>query len=718
MKKIFCLLFVFSFSLQITLAQKDKTLSAGPIPKIRLERNHTQQSSNQTTLLETAYGHSSIQNHTLSMPIPAGTPFTLLSSWTPPVFASSMVNEPWTNYYYITELGPPAALYKMDSETGVVTLVGNIIGMSSDQPNGISYCRNNDKYYIVSSTNFYSFDLETLTATYIGPFNAGGLMIDLCFDWAGFCYAYDLADDNAYTINISTGNATLLGPLGYDANYGQGMSYDFESSTIYLSAFNNSTFTGQLRTMNPVTGMTTLITDWGYEQIAPFSLPGLPCMSYIPPPTNPNPPSGSTNIPITGITLSWINGDYTVNVEVWFGVQGNVIKVYDGPAITSWVLDTLLSSTHYRWEIIDKDSICMETPGPTWFFTTENLPGVVFIEPFNDLSCWTWIGPFGQVNWSDATSANAGGTSPELRCTWTPTYVGLNQMLSCVINSTAGHNHELRFKYMYDWYADPAPAHGLAITYDGGVTSTSLWEETPVGGNTGPEEIVVPFVPTSSSFQLIIYNNGDSFNMDDTYYDDVVVTDLEIVPVEISLFTAKTNGAILTLFWQTATETNNSGFEIERSQMSKVNGQTDWKRIGFVEGKGTTTEIQRYSFTDKPEPGKYKYRLKQIDFDGTFAYSSQIEAEVKAPNVFSLEQNYPNPFNPNTLISYQIPVNSNVSLKVYDVLGNEILTLLNEEQLAGKYEVEFNATILPSGIYFYQLQAGNFVESKKMVLMK
>ena len=128
----------------------------------------------------------------------------------------------------------------MDTGTGVVALVGNITGMNADQPNGISYCRDNNKYYIVSGSNFYSFDLETLTATYIGPFNTGGLMIDLCFDLAGVCYAYDLVTDCAYTINISTGNATLLGPLGYDANYGQGMSFDYETQTIYLSAFNNT----------------------------------------------------------------------------------------------------------------------------------------------------------------------------------------------------------------------------------------------------------------------------------------------------------------------------------------------------------------------------------------------------------------------------------------------------------------------------------------------
>jgi|WetSurMetagenome_2_1015567.scaffolds.fasta_scaffold09849_2 hypothetical protein len=730
MKRIIHILFytLLILSFQLTFSQKVETTSTGPIPKLRLEKSHTQVNPGQNTLLETARGHSSIQNFTLSIPIPDGTPFTLLSSWTPPNFASSMTAEPsfWPIYYYITEIGPPAALYKMDAETGIVTLLGDITGMNADQPNGISYCRNNDKYYIVSSTNLYSFDLETLTTTYIGSFNAGGLMIDLCFDWAGVCYAYDLADDNAYTINISTGNATLLGPLGYDAHYGQGMSYDFETSTIYLSAFNVTTMTGQLRTMDPVTGMTTLITDWGYEQIAPFALPTWLCMSPVGQPSNPSPPNGTTGVPLNGNTLTWTNGVYTINVEIWFGVRENVVKVYDGPAITSWELDTLLYSTQYRWKIICKDTTCGGSYGPTWIFTTENFPGTIFMEPFHDLSCWTWIGPLGQANWSSSTTGNAGGSSPELRCTWTPSYVGLNQMLSCVINSTAGHNHEFRFKYMYDWYADPAPAHGLAITYDGGITSTSLWEQTPFGGNTGPEEIVLQYTPTSSSFQLIFYNNGDSFNMDDTFYDEVVVTDLEIVPVELSSFTSQVDYNTVTLFWQTATETNNSGFEIQRILYSKIEQLQNWETIGFVEGKGTTTEIQSYSFQDEPGPGKFKYRLKQIDFDGSFAYSPEIEVEVKAPMVFSLEQNYPNPFNPTTKISWQSPVSSWQTLKVYDVLGNEVAVLVNEYRYAGSYEVEFSVTSGPessiknlaSGIYFYRLNAGDYVETKKMTLMK
>jgi hypothetical protein len=204
------------------------------------------------------------------------------------------------------------------------------------------------------------------------------------------------------------------------------------------------------------------------------------------------------------------------------------------------------------------------------------------------------------------------------------------------------------------------------------------------------------------------------------------------IPVELISFTCEVDEDVVTLFWQTATETNNQGFEMERApSKSPPKGETsDWERIGFVEGKGTTTEIQSYSFQEKPEPGKYKYRLKQIDYDGSYEYSQEIEAEVKPPLVFSLEQNYPNPFNPNTTIRYTIPsVIANevkqsqlVTLKVYDILGNEIAALVNEEQPAGKYEVEFSTSSgirnLTSGIYFYQLKAGEFMETKKMLLLK
>jgi hypothetical protein len=209
-----------------------------------------------------------------------------------------------------------------------------------------------------------------------------------------------------------------------------------------------------------------------------------------------------------------------------------------------------------------------------------------------------------------------------------------------------------------------------------------------------------------------------------------------IIPVELASFAASVINDAVELSWMTATETNNQGFEIQRSSSSTMPVQ-EWINAGYVSGFGTTTEPKSYSYIDsKLEAGSYTYRLKQIDFDGSFVYSNAIEVEVTAPNKFSLEQNFPNPFNPGTKIKFTIP-NSPLSLGegqgvrliVYDVMGNEIATLVNEELPAGEYEVEFNAVShsglpsggvrnLSSGVYFYQLTAGTFFEAKKMILAK
>jgi hypothetical protein len=199
-----------------------------------------------------------------------------------------------------------------------------------------------------------------------------------------------------------------------------------------------------------------------------------------------------------------------------------------------------------------------------------------------------------------------------------------------------------------------------------------------------------------------------------------------IVPVELQSFTAEIFGRNVKLLWSTATETNNRGFEIERTSPfpSSYQGEGSeagrgWEKIGFVPGFGTTTEVHHYSFVDEGlQSGNYQYRLKQIDFDGTFEYSNIIEVTVDAPTKYTLEQNYPNPFNPVTSIHYVVGSQGHVTLKVYDVLGNEVATLVNEQKPSGTYEVEFDGTNLPSGIYFYQLKAGTFVETKKMVLLK
>ena len=196
--------------------------------------------------------------------------------------------------------------------------------------------------------------------------------------------------------------------------------------------------------------------------------------------------------------------------------------------------------------------------------------------------------------------------------------------------------------------------------------------------------------------------------------DDIWATLFSYDPVELIDFTANVVNNIVQLNWSTTFETNNSGFEIQRKGIDGL-----WQILVFVTGSGNSTELTHYSYEDSTIlTGLYIYRLKQFNYDGRFKYSDEIIVHVIKLSEFILKQNYPNPFNPRTTIKYQIPKISFVTIKVYDVLGKEISTLVNEEKPAGNYEVEFTGDGLPSGIYFYQLRAGNYIETKKMVLLK
>ncbi len=188
------------------------------------------------------------------------------------------------------------------------------------------------------------------------------------------------------------------------------------------------------------------------------------------------------------------------------------------------------------------------------------------------------------------------------------------------------------------------------------------------------------------------------------------------LPVELTSFSVNFIGGNVVLRWATETEVNNYGFEIERASNSFI---SDWEKVGFVQGYGNSNSPKEYSFIDIPNAGtKFQYRLKQIDNDGKYAYSSVINIEIKVLNEYTLNQNYPNPFNPSSVITYSIPVSSKVTLTVYDMLGKFITTLVNENQEAGSYSVNFNAAGLSNGIYFYKIQSDNFVKTNKMMLLK
>ncbi|HAY33641.1 MAG TPA: T9SS type A sorting domain-containing protein [Ignavibacteria bacterium] len=186
------------------------------------------------------------------------------------------------------------------------------------------------------------------------------------------------------------------------------------------------------------------------------------------------------------------------------------------------------------------------------------------------------------------------------------------------------------------------------------------------------------------------------------------------LPVELNSFTATADNGNVILSWTTSMEMNNTGFDIERKTESV------WGKIGFIEGKGNSDVLSDYTFIDKKlNPGSYNYRLKQIDFNGNFEYYDLSGfVNIGVPNTFKLSQNYPNPFNPSTRIDFALPNNSNVILKIYDLTGKEVETVLNDFRTAGYYTVNFNASNLASGIYYYKLTAGNDIAVNKMVVVK
>ncbi|MBI2619478.1 MAG: T9SS type A sorting domain-containing protein [Ignavibacteriales bacterium] len=236
-------------------------------------------------------------------------------------------------------------------------------------------------------------------------------------------------------------------------------------------------------------------------------------------------------------------------------------------------------------------------------------------------------------------------------------------------------------------------------------------------------------VPTGSSFIV----NG-SFTGDGVITGDGSFTPLPVQIVSYSVV-ARRNDVILR--WTTAGEVNNYGFEIERRKISLTHTDTrgfesqndgvnttsnsPWGRIGFVAGSGTSTSPREYSFIDHNLPaGRYGYRIKQLDFDGSFAYYAATEVEIGfTPGEFSLRDNYPNPFNPSTTIEFIVPENGRVLLRVFNLAGEEVATLFDGEAEGGRpYQVLFDATNLPSGVYFSQLRFGSRLLTKSMILLK
>ena len=446
---------------------------------------------------------------------------------------------------------------------------------------------------------------------------------------------------------------------------------------------------------------------------------GPPCP--IDPPSNPNPPTGATNVPIAGNTATWTNGVGASQIEVWFGEVGSLTQVYSGVPITSISLasvEPLQYMTTYGWQIKGKNDTCT-VAGPIWSFTTVQDPNLVIdsvtVYPQNS-NYWTGtttsaaksevsiiriVSSGGEQAWAkfDVSSIPVGSTITSITLNW---YI---QSQNCP------------YFYINALPIDPVTATPSALysAITGGVQYYAYqtcppvgWESVQLEGNANAD--LAGSLPSGwfaiSFFEYETFGSytftADGWAQTNRPYLEVMYE--YVVPVELTSFAAASNGADVELSWTTATETNNQGFQVER-----MNAGGSFEQVGYVAGFGTTTEPKAYSFTDsKLEAGNYTYRLKQVDFDGSYEYSDEVNVVVELPLEYALEQNYPNPFNPSTTIKYSIPEDGFVKLAIYNMLGEEVATIVNTTQKAGRYEVNFNASGLASGVYVYRIEAANF----------
>jgi len=393
---------------------------------------------------------------------------------------------------------------------------------------------------------------------------------------------------------------------------------------------------------------------------------------------------------------------------------------------------TLMYNTTYYWRVDEIDGTGTTT-GPVWSFVTELDPNIValFSDDFSGgASLWTITNNGGNVDWQVAPITRPGTTQYTL-----PATAGGNVLTADIdqfgvsgqtllssaqvtapINAAMYQTVELEFDNDFRMLVASDESY-VEVSTDG-TTWTSVWTKIGVSVRNTHEVVNISSQVALSNFYLRFRSVQPGWHWW-WVVDNVLVKGSNPIPVELTSFIASANGSDVTLNWSTATETNNKGFEVQRKA---VGGE--FNSIAFIQGKGTTTQTQNYSYSDIGlTPGAYSFRLKQVDFDGTTEYSEVVEVEISAPAAFELAQNYPNPFNPSTAINFSLAVDSKVSLKVFNILGQEVTTLLSKIMNAGSHKVNFDASSLNSGVYLYKIEAQgidgtNFSSIKKMVLTK
>ncbi len=477
-------------------------------------------------------------------------------------------------------------------------------------------------------------------------------------------------------------------------------------------------------TWTPITTVFNGTTEKDYS-FAIMGIKGTPA-------SNPDPINNDLAVNLDK-NISWTNPSNSDSIEVYWGSNpNNLTSVYSGVPITSYDPGSLNYYTKYYWKVAEINDNGRSTAF-LWNFTTILNPNEPLNADFEDqiFPAPGWSYGMDGENWwfLGYYSAYGIGNYSAIQSFYSDPAGNQNSLLTQTFNST-GQGDTLSFDHAYAtdltnsddklqiYYSTDAGENWTSLVLLHGGSNGVLVTAPPTNNFFDPDssewgtlKFAVPSGTNRFKFTAISANGNNLFI-------DNIKLNRAVLPVELTSFTAVSNGNKVQLNWSTATEENNKGFEVEKSKKSKLKNQK-WETIDFVNGHGTTTEANNYSYTDEGvQNGEYQYRIKQIDFDGSYKYSKIINVNVNQPIEYSLSQNYPNPFNPTTNIKYSISSKQFVTLKIYDVLGNEVKTLVSENKESGNYTVKFNASNLASGIYFYRLKAGNFSSVKKLILLK
>lgn len=595
-------------------------------------------------LASTAYAQDGIMSQFVSVPIPAGTPFTVIATLATLSYGGAFAN----GIYYITT-GSANQLGTVNITTGVETIIGTISGVASGYVStGLAYKQPSGPMYLgatnISASNLYTVTLTSpVTATLINSITNDPGLIAMSINCAGDLYSVDIVNDDLIKINTATGAGTIIGALGFDANYAQGAAFELSTGNYYLAAYNNTLGTAQLRQANLTTGATTLLTTWSGREPVAFGIPGS-CVTYTcdisAGPYVSLPPVIQTGVP-SNIKAKITNAGTATETSIPVKFFVNGVQNGSTQTIASLAPGAFDTNTVFAWTPAASGPTvlkicaaigCDENRANDTATTTVNVNLVTILcDQFNNLSNWT--------------ITNNGGT-----CVW--------------INEAPRSGMTL-----------PPSASGNIMAADADFCGSGTTENTTATLTTA----------LNCSQRTDVY-----VDMDNDFY--VLGSDQAKMDVSTDGGSTWTNK----FTWTTANRNYQS-----HTLVPEANGQANVKfRLTCI------------------EPGwDWWWAVDNFCVWGTIIVGVNNN-QNNIPTTYALKQNYPNPFNPTTIITYQLPKAGNVKLVVYDLLGREVKTLVNEFKSAGSFDVTFDASSLASGVYFYRLESGSFTDTKKLTLIK